>query len=145
MTGTAPSTDVLKFNSPDEFLLSRVGSTPSSSIGWFRAGVAFYNKRHFKMAIDCFDKSVELDPMNYNAYQVMARACIAMNRRDDAIKALKESVKLDNPSDWQLLIELSGGNAGKHLTNAAFEASGAPTSTGLTTSSPSFDDEKTSH
>jgi|SaaInlStandDraft_5_1057022.scaffolds.fasta_scaffold130619_1 hypothetical protein len=38
----------------------------------------------------------------------MARACIALNRRADAIVALKESVKLDNPSDWQLLVELTG-------------------------------------
>lgn len=37
----------------------------------------------------------------------MARACIAVNRRDDAIEALKQSVKLDNPSDWQLLVELT--------------------------------------
>ena len=37
----------------------------------------------------------------------MARACIAVNRRDDAIEALKQSVKLNNPSDWQLLVELT--------------------------------------
>ena len=37
-----------------------------------------------------------------------ARACIAVNRRDDAIAALKESVKLNNQSDWQLLVELTG-------------------------------------
>jgi len=43
----------------------------------------------------------------YNAFQIMARACIAVNRRDDAIEALKQSVKLDNPSDWQLLVELT--------------------------------------
>lgn len=39
----------------------------------------------------------------------MARACIAVNRKlyhlritgkDDAIAALKQSVTLDNPSDW---------------------------------------------
>lgn len=45
----------------------------------------------------------------YNAYQIMARACICVNRREDAIDALKKSVKLDNPSDWQLLIELTEG------------------------------------
>ena len=58
-------------------------------------------------AIECLEKAVELDPLNFNAYQVMARACIAVNRRDDAIEALKKSVKLDNPSDWQLLVELT--------------------------------------
>ena len=55
---------------------------------------------------------VALDPLNYNAFQIMARACIAVNRREDAIRALKESVKLDNPSDWQLLVELTGPQGG---------------------------------
>jgi tetratricopeptide (TPR) repeat protein len=63
--------------------------------GWFRAGVGFYNKKEFHFAIECFQRATDLDPLNYNAYQVMARACIAVNRRDDAIEALKQSVKLD--------------------------------------------------
>ena len=37
----------------------------------------------------------------------MARACIAVNRRIEAIEALKQSVNLDNPADWQLLVELT--------------------------------------
>jgi hypothetical protein len=57
--------------------------------------------------LECFEVAVELDPLNYNAYQIMARACIAINRKDDAVEALKKSVKLDNPSDWQLLVELT--------------------------------------
>lgn len=40
----------------------------------------------------------------------MARACIAVNRREDAIEALRQSVKLDNPSDWQLLVELTSNH-----------------------------------
>lgn len=49
-----------------------------------------------------------LNNSKFNAYQIMARACIAVNRKyylliigkDDAIAALKQSVTLDNPSDW---------------------------------------------
>ena len=80
---------------------------PRNSLGWFRAGVGFYNKKKYTFSIECFEKAVDLDPLNYNAYQIMARACIVVNRRDDAIAALKKSVKLDNPSDWQLLVELT--------------------------------------
>ena len=60
----------------------------------------------------------------------MARACIALNSRcrpvsvdlefatdeifhvgkDEAIAALKRSVVLDNPSDWQLLVELTSNS-----------------------------------
>ncbi|KAG4093601.1 hypothetical protein H8356DRAFT_1697629 [Neocallimastix lanati (nom. inval.)] len=91
----------------EEWLLMRVGLTPKNSIGWFRCGVGFYNKKEYTRSIECFEKSIEYDPLNYNAFQIMARACIAVNRKDDAIKALKQSVMLDNPSDWQLLVELT--------------------------------------
>eukprot|EP00698_Gefionella_okellyi_P016881 TRINITY_DN4874_c0_g1_i1.p1 TRINITY_DN4874_c0_g1~~TRINITY_DN4874_c0_g1_i1.p1 ORF type:complete len:132 (-),score=6.59 TRINITY_DN4874_c0_g1_i1:296-640(-) len=91
----------------EEWLVLRVGQAPKTSIGWFRAGVGFYNKKEFPYAIECFEKSVALDSNNFNAYQIMARACIAVNRRDDAIAALKRSVGLGNPSDWQLLVELT--------------------------------------
>ncbi|KAJ3294424.1 hypothetical protein HDU79_010998 [Rhizoclosmatium sp. JEL0117] len=91
-------------NSSEEWLLLRIGVVPRNSLGWFRCGVGFYNKKEYTKAIECFEKSVELDPMNYNAFQIMARACIAVNRKDDAIAALKQSVMLDNPSDWYLSI-----------------------------------------
>lgn len=54
----------------------------------------------------------------------MARACIALNRRDEAVAALKESVKLENPSDWQLLIELTSGRPGAAV-NATLLLAGA--------------------
>ena len=76
------------------------------------------------MSIDCFSESVRIDPLNYNAFQIMARACIALNRRDEAIAALKESVKLENPSDWQLLIELTSGRPGAAV-NATLLLAGA--------------------
>jgi hypothetical protein len=50
--------------SADAWLLSRVGETPTSSLGWFRAGVGFFNKREFHFAIDCFQRSVHIDPLN---------------------------------------------------------------------------------
>jgi tetratricopeptide (TPR) repeat protein len=96
----------------EEWLLEKVGTAPRNSIGWFRCGVGFYNKKEYLKSIECFEKSVKLDPMNYNSYQVMARACIALNRREEAINALKQSVNLDNPSDWQLLIELTNQSQG---------------------------------
>lgn len=100
--------------SAESWLLSRVGETPQSSVGWFRAGVGFYNKKEFALAIDCMQRSTQIDPLNvrlemsgrdrwykdakhmcslhrwtplyctavpqYNAFQIMARACIAVNR-----------------------------------------------------------------
>jgi hypothetical protein len=48
----------------EDWFLQRIGSTPKTSIGWFRCGVAFYNKKDFSKAIECFEKSIELDPLN---------------------------------------------------------------------------------
>ena len=39
--------------------------------------------------------------------QVLTWVQITKIGREDAIAALKQSVNLDNPSDWQLLIELT--------------------------------------
>ncbi len=54
--------------------------------------------------------------------------------RDDAIAALKQSVKLDNPSDWQLLIELTS-QATNAASAAATVAGGGTTSTNTTAGS----------
>ena len=86
-----------RYSSAEEWLLARIGELPQTSLGWFRAGplfhwqfgltnlfvlhigVGFYNKREFNFSIECFKKATQLDPLNYNAYQIMARACIAVN------------------------------------------------------------------
>ncbi|KAI9143609.1 hypothetical protein BKA69DRAFT_1026537 [Paraphysoderma sedebokerense] len=110
-----PSASLTEISSPskstnssaEEWILHRIGTVPRNSLGWFRCGVGFYNKKEYAKSIECFEKSIEFDPQNYNAYQIMARACIAVNRKDDAIAALKQSVHLENPSDWQLLVELT--------------------------------------
>ncbi|KAG9393366.1 TPR repeat [Carpediemonas membranifera] len=95
----------------EEWLVLKFGMVPNTSLGWFRAGVGFYNKKRFTDAIACFRKAISLDKNNFNAYQILARACIATNRRDEAISALKEAVKLNSPADWQLLVELTEGSA----------------------------------
>lgn len=89
------------------FLQKLTGTTPQTSVGWFRAGVGFYRKKLNHPAVQCLERAVELDPINYEAWQVLARAYVLLNRRKDAIDALKRSVRLNNSSDWQLLVELT--------------------------------------
>ena len=48
----------------EEWLMMRVGFLPRNSLGYFRAGIGFYNKKEYIKAIECFQKSVELDKMN---------------------------------------------------------------------------------
>ncbi|ORY41604.1 hypothetical protein BCR33DRAFT_718763 [Rhizoclosmatium globosum] len=86
-------------NSSEEWLLLRIGVVPRNSLGWFRCGVDSTTRKSTRKLSNASKR--------YNAFQIMARACIAVNRKDDAIAALKQSVMLDNPSDWQLLVELT--------------------------------------
>lgn len=53
----------------EEWLLLRVGAVPRNSLGWFRCGVGFYNKKEYTKAIECFEKSVQMDPMNVCFFQ----------------------------------------------------------------------------
>jgi len=53
----------------EEWLLMRVGLTPKNSIGWFRCGVGFYNKKEYTRSIECFEKSIEYDPLNVRIYE----------------------------------------------------------------------------
>ena len=91
----------------EAFLQKITGTVPQTSTGWFRAGVGFYRKKLHPPAVQCLERAVELDPINYEAWQILARAYVQQNRRKDAIAALKQSVRLNNSSDWQLLVELT--------------------------------------
>jgi tetratricopeptide (TPR) repeat protein len=82
------------------------GLLPKTSIGWFRCGVGFYNKKmYYGPAIICLRIALELDPNNFNAQQVLGRAYLRVNKRDEALESLKRSVQLHSSSDWQLLVE----------------------------------------
>lgn len=52
------------YTSAESWLQGRVGEVPVTSLGWFRAGVGFYNKREFQFSIECLQKSVQMDPLN---------------------------------------------------------------------------------
>jgi hypothetical protein len=70
-TVAAPMEDVSRdtsnlASSCEEWLVMRVGAVPRNSLGWFRCGVGFYNKKEYTKAIECFEKAVQLDPMNVN-------------------------------------------------------------------------------
>ena len=59
--------DAFSNNNPrsvEEWLLLRIGSMPKTSLGWFRCGVGFYNKKEYTKSIECFEKSVQMDPLN---------------------------------------------------------------------------------
>ena len=114
MSATADTVDSVHKIDAEAFLRKLTGTIPQTSIGWFRAGVGFFRKRYHSPAVTCLEKAVALDPMNYEAWQVLARAYVLQNRRKDAIAALKKSVKLNNAADWQMLVELTNLEEEQH-------------------------------
>jgi predicted Zn-dependent protease len=76
-------------NRVEDFLTQEVGLTPSTSVGWFRAAVAFYNKNELNYALQCLLKGRELDENNFNIHQLAARVYVKLGSksflRDDPI------------------------------------------------------------
>ena len=64
MAAVADLNNDISASGAEEWLVLRVGTVPRNSLGWFRCGVGFYNKKEFSKSIECFEKAVELDPMN---------------------------------------------------------------------------------
>jgi hypothetical protein len=58
----------------DAWLRARIGEVPATSLGWFRCGVGFYNKQEFNFSIECFQKAIEIDPLNVN--ELLYKICI---------------------------------------------------------------------
>ena len=114
MSATADTANSVHKIDAEAFLRKLTGTIPQTSIGWFRAGVGFFRKRYHSPAVTCLEKATAMDPMNYEAWQVLARAYVLQNRRKDAIAALKNSVKLNNAADWQMLVELTNLEEEQH-------------------------------
>jgi hypothetical protein len=88
---TQMDTGVDEYVTAEKWLRQRIGQVPKTAIGmltnkllcrmsfsspiwvtgWFRAGVGFYNKRQFELAIDCFQESVRIDPLNVQLFLVL--------------------------------------------------------------------------
>ena len=48
-----------------------------------------------EVALDCFNKSIQLDGANATAWMSKGQALSGMERHDDALSAYNESIKLD--------------------------------------------------
>ena len=60
----------------EAFLQKLTGTVPQTSTGWFRAGVGFYRKKLNPPAIQCLERAVELDEINYEAWQILAGSAL---------------------------------------------------------------------
>src|SRR5262249_30013796 len=63
---------------------------PENELGHFRLGQLLMDDMQYDEAIQSFRRTVELSPQFSKVYQLLGACYIKLNRRDEAVKALKE-------------------------------------------------------
>ena len=72
--------------------------TKKSAESWFNEGYDWYNKQDYDKAIECYQKAIELNPDNANAYHGMGVAYEYKQDYDKAIECYQKAIEL-NPKD----------------------------------------------
>jgi Flp pilus assembly protein TadD len=65
---------------------------------WYGLGRIFYTKQRFQDAVDCFQKTLALDPMSVKAEDNLGLAYEGLNRTEDAIKSYQAALALEQKS-----------------------------------------------
>jgi tetratricopeptide (TPR) repeat protein len=65
---------------------------------WYGLGRIFYTKQRFQDAVNCFEKTLALDPMSVKAEDNLGLAYEGLNRTEDAIKAYRAALVLEQNS-----------------------------------------------
>ncbi|NVM01354.1 MAG: tetratricopeptide repeat protein [Candidatus Helarchaeota archaeon] len=74
---------------------------------WNNLGTAFLNLDNFDKAVECFNKSIELDPKQFVAQNNLGVIHVQEGKFEDAISYFRKAlnIKPDNPSIWENLAE----------------------------------------
>jgi S-layer protein (TIGR01567 family) len=62
---------------------------------WLTQGDKYYENRAYNVALDCYNKSLELDPKNALAWNDQGNAFYSINKYDESIKAYDKSLELN--------------------------------------------------
>jgi Flp pilus assembly protein TadD len=65
---------------------------------WYGLGRILYTKQRFQDAVNCFEKTVALDPMSVKAEDNLGLAYEGLNRTEDAIKSYRAALALEQSS-----------------------------------------------
>jgi Flp pilus assembly protein TadD len=65
---------------------------------WYGLGRILYTKQRFQDAVDCFQKTLALDPMSVKAEDNLGLAYEGLNRTEDAIRSYQAALALEQSS-----------------------------------------------
>lgn len=65
---------------------------------WYGLGRVLYTKQRFQDAVDCFQKTLALDPLSVKAEDNLGLAYEGLNRTEDAINSYEAALKLEQIS-----------------------------------------------
>jgi tetratricopeptide (TPR) repeat protein len=81
---------------------------PDNELGHFRLGQLLVEAEQFEEAIQSFRRTLELSPQFSKVYQLLGTSLLKLNRRDEAVKVLKEGFAVaDERGDYLPRDEIS--------------------------------------
>jgi tetratricopeptide (TPR) repeat protein len=77
------------------FTAPACGQTNETSIDWFMKGFALCNQEKYSESLDAYNKALELDPKDFEAWNNKGIDLGLLGRNDEALEAFKNAVALN--------------------------------------------------
>jgi tetratricopeptide (TPR) repeat protein len=102
------------------FLSFAVGASAATSQQYYAAGIGFYNQKQYNEAALYLKAAIQIDPSNWQAYQVLGSSYYAEGDKTDALASYDQSLSLHaNPQLQQFADSLRGSTAAPPLLPSA--------------------------
>lgn len=88
-----------------DYLVSLKSLYSDNSVFMFRLGEAYYRNKLLSQAVECWEKSIELDDLQYGAYNLLGSVMRRLGRIDEAKILLEKSIEINprNPYPYHNL------------------------------------------
>jgi tetratricopeptide (TPR) repeat protein len=77
------------------FTVPAYGQTNETSIDWFMKGLSLYNQEKYSESLEAYNKTLELDPKDFEAWNNKGIDLGSMGRNDEALEAFRNAVALN--------------------------------------------------
>lgn len=86
------------YEDADKWMSLSIEMNDKDSEAWYGLGRIRYTRQRFQEAVDCFMKTLALDPASVKAEDNLGLAYEGLNRTDDAIRAYRAAIALEQPN-----------------------------------------------
>jgi Flp pilus assembly protein TadD len=83
------------YDDAQKWMRRSIGMNDKDPDAWYGLGRILYTKQRFQEAVNCFEKTVALDPGSVKAEDNLGLAYEGLNRTEDAIKAYRTALALE--------------------------------------------------